>query len=184
MKTITSVLRPKFTIHSLFLLIFISSCTRKVEIPVMDYTLANTVKLPEWECHQTFLRCHDSINNTWFLEVTAFPEKQYPGIATPFLTGDWSHYTFVKITARMRNSPPIPFTLSIWDGIGEYVKSNRVTKQFILDTTWTECIVPLSQVFFTPNHRKMNIKNISKVVFFTGKKPDPVIFDIAKIELK
>jgi hypothetical protein len=157
------------------------SCNHRVECTVADYSHFDTAKLPEWECHQTFSKGHDSRSGD-FLEVTAFPKKAYPGITLPWLNGNWGHYKTLGITTRARRQGS-HFVLSIWDGRGEYVCANRFEKPFDVDTTWTACELPLSGGLTSPANRRLDISRISLVVFFTGKADTPTVFDVGKIEL-
>ena len=149
----------------------------------MDYSDFKSAKLPDWECHQTYSMGYDSLSGGTFLEVTAFPKKTYPGFSMPWITGNWSPYTTMRITARMRGHAS-PFILSVWDGKGAYVQRNRFEKRFILDTVWTECELSFSDGLATPDSRQMDLGRIALVVFFTGGADVPTTFDVKKIELR
>mgnify|MGYP001584649727 CR=1 FL=1 len=169
----------------LFFLPLSFSCSRRVERPVMDYGTDKNIKLPEWECHQVFSLCRDSLTGTSYLEVTAFPKKEYPGISLPWLTGDWSSYSTLAIIARAHdNRDSIPFNVLIFDGRGPFTYNNRLGKKIIVHTAWTLCETPLSGGLRMPDGRVMDKKHISQVVFFTGRRPEPTVFDIKEIRLR
>jgi hypothetical protein len=138
----------------------------------MDYSDFKSAKLPDWECHQTYSMGYDSLSGGTFLEVTAFPKKTYPGFSMPWITGNWSPYTTLRITARMRGHAS-PFILSVWDGNGKYVMENRFEKKFAVDTVWTTCELSFSGGLATPGARRMDLGRITQVVFFYGRSGRP-----------
>jgi hypothetical protein len=160
------------------------SCTRQVEQQVMDYQDAKNSKLPEWECHQVYYMKQDFLQGKSFLEVKAFPENQYPGISMGWLNGDWTRFHTLRITARTRCGMPLSFTLSIWDGKGTYDFDNRFQKPYTVDTGWTTCELPVHSGMLKPNGKETDVRRISKVVFFTGRRDTPTLFDVKTISLQ
>jgi hypothetical protein len=163
----------------------ISSCCHNVDCPVTDYN-SKQAKLPDWACCQVYTICADSCSHKKYLEINAFPEKEYPGMTIPWLTGDWSTYKTFSVTCRSycSNIDSTVFHLSIFDGNGDYVYSNRVEKDIVLKSDWKNCSIPLEDKMQTPSGRVLNKKNISSVVFFTDRKNGNTVFEIQKIELK
>jgi len=161
------------------------SCTRRVEYPSMDYMSGTPKKLPEWECHQAFSLVRDSVTKKSYLKVTAFPKKEYPGISLPWVTGDWRGYSTLRITARAHDTrDSIPFNVFLFDGRGLLTLENRFNKKFIVHTGWTICEIPLLGGLKTPGGRMLDKKHISQVVFFTGRRMEPTIFDLGIIQLR
>jgi hypothetical protein len=161
------------------------SCTRSVEISSMDFTTGKQTPLPDWECHQIFSLCRDSVTRTSFLEVTAFPKKEYPGITLPRLSGDWRCFSVLKITARIRDGrDSVPFRLSIWDGRAPAMPNNRYEKRIFMRAGWKDFAFDLSGDLETPGGRAIDKKDILQVVFFTSHQADPVVFDVASITLR
>jgi len=160
-------------------------CSRSVEFPRMDYTTDINRKLPDWECHQVFAFCKDSLTGRSFLEVTAFPKKKYPGIVLPWLEGGWDKFASFHIIARVSGArDSVSFYLSIWDGNAPYSVDNRFEKKFMVRGQWTDCAVSLKEGFVTPSGRAIDKKDIRQVVFFTSHRADPVVFDVASIALR
>ena len=151
----------------------------------MDYGTDKNIKLPEWECHQVFSLCRDSLTGKSYLEVTAFPKKEYPGVSLPWLAGDWSDYSTLRIIARAHdNRDSIPFYVFIFDGRGLLSFENRFNKKFILETGWTLCETHFLGGLRTPEGRAINLKHISQIVFFTGRRTEPTVFDIRELQLR
>jgi hypothetical protein len=177
-----SIGKLSFIIMSFF---FISSCYHNVDCPVTDYS-NKSAKLPDWACYQVYTICADSCSHKKYLEVNAFPEKQYPGMTIPWLTGDWSTYKTFSVTCRSHcsNSDSTVFSLSLWDGNGDYTYNNRITKRLFFKSDWKNCSVPLEDKMQTPSGRMLNKKHISSVVFFTGRKNGNTVFDIQILQLR
>jgi|WetSurMetagenome_2_1015567.scaffolds.fasta_scaffold216404_2 hypothetical protein len=182
----TILRRLKNGVFALFILasLFLISCSHKVEIDSIDYGTARIAKFPKWECHQIFSRQRDQVGSDSFLEVSAFPFKEYPGISLPWMAGNWRKFDTFQIVARTRGRKALPFTLIIWDGAGEFVGENRFEKHFVLDTVWTSCALPLSGGIMAKNNRKIDICKIEQVVFFTGHGQGITVFDVRRIALK
>jgi hypothetical protein len=161
-----------------------ASCTRRVEQQVVDYQEKKNLKLPEWECHQVYAIKRDSADRASFLEVEAFPENPYPGISMRCLNGDWSGFTSLRIIARTRGSLPVKFFLSVWDGKGIYEKKNRFQKEYMVDTGWSKCILPLENGLVAANGRRINCGYIQRVVFFTLQRGNLTTFDVQRISLQ
>ena len=75
----------------------------RVEISSMDFTVGKQTRLPDWECHQIFTFCRDSVTGTSFLKVTAFPKKEYPGNRPAKVIRRLALLFSAKITARIRD---------------------------------------------------------------------------------
>jgi hypothetical protein len=151
----------------------------------MDYSSGAPVKFPEWECHQVFSLRLDSLTGKSFLEISAFPKKEYPGIQIPWLTGDWSGYSTLTIIARIHdNRDSASFNLIVFDGRGQFTFNNRFEKEFIVDSGWTVCEVSLLGGLTTPAGRAIDMNHINQIVFFTERRMEPTVFDIGKIQLQ
>jgi hypothetical protein len=165
-------------------LAFISSCSRGVEQEVVDYQNDKNVRLPGWECHQVYSVRRDSARAESFLEVVAYPKKEYPGFSLGWLSGDWTQFSTLQIIARTHGKSPSPFFLTVWDGKGIYDYNNRFQKEYVLDSGWTVCGLPVQGGMVKPNGRETDIRRISKVVFFTSARDTPTIFDVKKVSLE
>jgi hypothetical protein len=165
-------------------LAFISSCSRAVEQEVVDYQNDKNVRLPEWECHQVYSIRRESASAESFLEVAAYPKKEYPGFSLGWLNGDWTRFSTLSIIARTYGNGPARFYLTVWDGKGTYDYNNRFQKEYVLDTGWTQCTLPIRRGMVNPNGRETDIRRISKVVFFTSARDTPTIFDVKKVSLE
>jgi len=163
---------------------FLLSCTRGVEREVVDYQNDKSIKLPEWECHQVYSIRPDSSGEGSFLEVVAFPKKKYPGFSMGWLNGDWTRFASLRIIARTRGKGPVRFSLTVWDGKGTYSVQNRFQKEFLLDTGWTLCELPIHAGMVKPNGEETDVRHITKVVFLTGNQASRTVFDIKKIQLQ
>jgi hypothetical protein len=161
-------------------------CTRRVEWAVVDYQDGKTIKLPAWECHQVYSIRRDSgvADSAGFLEIVSFPKKEYPGFSIAWLNGDWSGFKALRIVARTRESGPVRFFLSVWDGKGPYDFNNRFHKEFMLDTCWTNCDLPIQAGLIKPNGMETNVRCISSVVFFTTRQDSTTIFDVKTVSMR
>lgn len=162
----------------------ISSCTQRVEREAVDYQNDKNIKLPDWECHQVYSIKRDLVDGASYLETVAFPEKKYPGLSLRWLNGDWSAFTSLRIIARTRGSGPAKFYLTVWDGKGSYDYHNRFQKEYILDTGWTVCELPIYAGMAKPNGTGTDIRSIANVVFFTVGKDSPTVFDVKAIRIE
>jgi hypothetical protein len=159
-------------------------CTRHVEYRTVDYGNAQKVKMPDWECHQIYSIEHDSIDSVSVLKVESFPRKEYPGINMPWLQGDWTGYTVLKIVARMRSRDSVPFQLLVWDGSGDFVSENRYEKNFMMYRKQTLFEIPLVAGLFTVKGRKIDLRHLETVVICTGRNESTTVFQIEKVLLQ
>ncbi|MDD5673869.1 MAG: hypothetical protein PHC61_06890 [Chitinivibrionales bacterium] len=165
------------------LALFVFSCSSPVKFPVNDFSNPQAVNLPPWECHQIYAVTYDSLLGKSCLEVAAYPQKKFPGITLDWLSGNWSGYRRLAVTARVMGHDSVPFYISVWDGRGEYIGKNRFQKSFYLTSGWTQCDIALDPELILRNKKKMDWHHVRMAVFFTDKHFDPTVFRIEKIGL-
>jgi len=172
------------TILVMSVIILSVSCTKKIESSVVDYEKDPNAQLPYWECHQLYLKSVDSVSGGSFLEVIAYHENAYPGFSLGWLNGNWRPYKSLTITARMRGKSPARFSLSIWDGKGTYKYENRFQKTFWIDTCWTNCTINIPNGLPKPNGSHIDLRTITRTVFFTLKSANVLVFNVKCIRLE
>jgi hypothetical protein len=162
----------------------LASCTRHVEQPVVDYTEARTMKLPGWDCHQVHSVRFDSLRNETFLDVEAFPGKLYPGFVLFWLQGDWSKYAELQIKTRICNRDSMQFYVTVWDGKGDYNFENRFQGKYSVKKDWTLCKLNFKDGIFTGKGKRVDLKHVKTVVFFTNNTNDTIRFHMKSVSLQ
>jgi hypothetical protein len=175
---------PRFRYFFIFFACLFFSCTQKVEQPFLDFQGNKHSRFPAWDCHQIHSVKHDSLRNETFLDVEAFSRKAYPGIVLSWLQGDWSKYNELQIIARICNRDSMPFYVTVWDGKGDYNFENRFQGEYSVKKDWTICKLDLKDGIFTAKGKKINLKHIKTVVFFTNNDNDTIQFHIKSVTLQ
>lgn len=128
-----------------------------------------------WACHRTITSQQDSSGN--YLEVITHSTKvSYPGISVPWLIGSIADLDSVHILFSSRQNSK-PFTLLLWDGIGEMNSENRLEFSCIPTHGGIDTLrVDIGNNRRTPSGRELDLKRIKIAVLYTWGVDVPYAF--------
>jgi hypothetical protein len=164
-----SILNKLFVV---LLLIFIwlsaAHCTKLASEKILfDFESDSDLDRFHWECHTLFsLSDEHATHGGKSLKLELLP-SDYPGLTPKLASNNWKGYNTLSFDVYNAQQKVIPLTIRMDDRKDHPDYPDRYDKSFILKPGANTIAIPLDTLETSGTKRKLNLKNIYKIIIFT-----------------
>ena len=113
-----------------------------------------------------------------------FKAGAYPGISMIEPYPDWSAYNELKMVVYSELLRPNNLVLRVNDYHHDQTYEDRFNKVLTIDRGMNYIHIPLEEIRKAPSGRKMDMKNISEVIFFSAVPAEGLYLYVSDIRLE
>jgi len=165
--------------------IFIS-CTDNIpqKYIISDFESDTDLDKLHWKCHTLFfLSQHHVTHGNNSLKMELYP-SHYPGLTQIFTKTDWSCYKNLCFDIYNTEQNNIQINIRIDDRKDALRYKDRYNKGFILKPGLNRIQIPLDTLLTSVIKKKLNLKNIYKLIIFMHRPVHKVVLYIDYLRLE
>jgi hypothetical protein len=169
----------------LFVWIIIGQCTKlESERILFDFESDSELDRFHWRCHTLFSMSDEhATHGTKSVKLQLFP-SDYPGLAPKLNVNNWSSYTTFSLDVYNVQDKGISLTIRIDDDKNDPDYPDRYNKTFYLRPGANAVVIPLNTLETSGPKRKLNLKNIYKIIIFMAQPAEQVVLYFDYLRLK
>jgi len=154
-------------IFLLFNLLFSGHCSGpETEKVLFDFESDNDLNRFHWECHTLFsLSNENATQGKKSLKLELFP-SDYPGLAPKLSVNDWQRYSTFSFDVFNAQKEDVSLSVRIDDSKDYPDYPDRYNESFSLRQGANTIVIPIHKLETSGTKRRLNLKNIYKVVIF------------------
>jgi hypothetical protein len=180
-------LRRKFFVITvlLFVWIIVGQCTKpETEKILFDFESDSELDRFHWRCHTLFSMSDEhATHGKKSIKLQLFP-SDYPGLAPKLNVNDWSSYTTFSFDVFNVQDTGISLKIRIDDNKNDPDYPDRYNKTVFLQPGANAVVIPLNTLETSRTKRKLNLKNIYKIITFMAQPAEQVVLYFDYLRLK
>ena len=150
---------------------------------LFDFELDSELDRFHWRCHTLFSLSHQHITHgKGSLRLELYP-SDYPGLTPMIEKRDWRGYKALHFDIYNPKNETLTITVRIDDRRDYPNYADRYNKSFILKPGMNRVIIPLDTLATSGNGRKLNLKEIYRVLIFMTRPKRRVVLYVDYLRL-
>lgn len=174
----------RFVLMMLFSL-FLLACQRDIrkELVLFDFESDSELDQLVWKCHTVYsLSSEHTTHGTKSLKMELYPSN-YPGMTAELKKNDWRGYSALLFDVFNPQEMDLAVTVRIDDKKDYPDYNDRCNQGFVLKPGMNRMSIPLDTVITSRTHRKMDLKNIYRLMIFTGDLREKIVLYLDYLRL-
>ncbi|HUG92591.1 MAG TPA: carbohydrate binding domain-containing protein [Planctomycetaceae bacterium] len=130
----------------------------------------SALELSRWSAQECRIerRRGEGTHGDWVLRLDLAPAR-YTGASLAWPPHDWSSYLDLVFDARVEGDAELVLTVKIQDAEHDGEVHDRFQRRVWLGAGWQEVRIALSQVASAPRDRRLDLRRVTLLQFFTGR---------------